>query len=548
MSSCDARGQDDARRESGAEREYRRLLDRSLTPVCIHDGDVVQYVNPAAARALKAESDAEIVGRPIADFIDPASWAGVHERIAGLREDGDISEPCEVTLLCADGTTLAAHAVAALRMRHGTPTYEVIFRRRVPRRAEAAGDDMPSGATVTAAIITTDRDGIVTGWNAGARSLYGRSAREVLGMRIERAVGADLDPGVLGRAGGREPATHHSARGQALSVRVLVIATADGYVIVCETTGATERSEDRFRAVLDLLHDGVVIVGSDGRFEFTNVAARRMLGSPAEDLVGVHHSSQGVDLPLYDAQGQRISIDSHPIRWIQKTGLSLGGQVVGVDRIDGKRIWVMGHGCLIDPGDPQNSSVLFSFTDITEHHDARERLLHDATHDWLTGLPNRGYALDLAALALKEHGPGRLSAVLFIDLDRLKAVNDSHGHPIGDDVLRIAATRMQSVTRAQDLVARIGGDEFVVLLVGPVENGGPEAIARRLHDVLAEDIVVGTLTLRIGASIGITTVGGDDERSLADVLRDADAAMYKAKGRGPAKTAHFEDERSDRDC
>jgi len=116
-------------------------------------------------------------------------------------------------------------------------------------------------------------------------------------------------------------------------------------------------------------------------------------------------------------------------------------------------------------------------------------------------------------------------------------VNDSHGHPIGDDVLRIAANRMQSVTRAQDLV----------LLIGPVEGGGPEAIARRLHDVLAEDIVVGTLTLRIGASIGITTVDGDDKRSLADVLRDADAAMYKAKGQGPAKTAHFEDERPDRD-
>ena len=544
MSSCDAPGQDEARRGSEAEGEYRRLLDRSLTPVCIHDGRVVHYVNPAAARALKAESDAEIVGRPITDHIDPASLDDVRERTAGLREDGDISEPCEVTLLCADGTTLAAHAVAALKMRHGEPTYEVIFRRRVPRRMVPAGDDT---AAATAAIITTNRDGIVTGWDAGAHRLYGRSAGEVMGMRIERAVGADLDPGVLGRAGGREPATHHDAGGQALSVRVLVIATADGYVIVCETSGATVWTEDRFRAVLDLLHDGVVIVGSDGRFEFTNVAARRMLGSPAEDLVGVHHSSQGVDLPLYDAQGQRISTESHPIRWIQKTGLSLGGQVVGVDRIDGRRIWVMGHGCLMDPGDPQNSSVLFSFTDITEHHDARERLLHDATHDWLTGLPNRGYALDQAALALNEHGSRRLSAVLFIDLDRLKAVNDSHGHPIGDDVLRIAATRMQSVTRAQDLVARIGGDEFVVLLIGPVEGGGPEAIARRLHDVLAEDIVVGTLTLRIGASIGITTVGSDDERTLADVLRDADAAMYRAKSQGPAKTAHFEDEQPDGD-
>ncbi|WP_370330894.1 diguanylate cyclase domain-containing protein [Mycolicibacterium hippocampi] len=432
--------------QRGAEADYRRLLDRSPAPVCVHDGQTVVYVNPAAVRVLAAATEAQIVGRPITDFIHPDSLAGVHARLADLLGDGDVSEPSEVTLLRVDGTTVAAHSVAAVRMTDDGPTYEVIFD-RVPL-----------------------------------------SAREI----------------------GAAP--------------VPMTKTADQWL----------------RAVLDLLHDGVVIMGSDGRFEFTNAAARRILGSEARDLVGEHHSNSGIDLPLFNAGGQQISADAHPIRWIQRTGLSLGGDVVGVDRVDGKRVWITGRGCLIDPTDPQNSSVLFSFTDITEHHDARERLQYDATHDWLTALPNRVHALNQAALGLAESGEGRLSAVLFVDLDRMKSVNDSHGHPVGDDVLRVAAQRMQSVMRPSDLVARIGGDEFVVLMMGPTSGDEVETLAARLHDVLSADIVIGTLTLQIGASIGITTVSRADRRSLAEVLRDADTAMYRAKARGPDDKAYFE--------
>lgn len=510
-----------------------------MAPVCSHDGEAVLYVNPAAVRTLGAQSDAEIVGHPIAEFIDPPSLSGVRDRIVGLREDGDVSEPAETTLRRVDGTALVVRSVAAVRMCDGKPTYEVIFRDDLSPRAEVVDDDPALVSSTTEAIITTDRDGLVTGWDAHAQSLYGRSAREVMGMPVERAVGAPLDPSVLARSGGREPATHRGAAGASLAVRVLAIRMADGYVIVCDALVADTRNRHRIYALLDLLHDGVVIMSSDGRFEFTNAAARRILGSGADDLVGAHPRDGG-DLPLYNVEGQRISTDSHPIGWIQRTGLSLGGDVVGVDRLDGRRVWITGHGRLIDPSDPQNSSVVFSFTDITEHHDARQRLLYDATHDWLTGLPNRVHALNQAAEALAETGPGRLSAVLFIDLDRLKMVNDSHGHPIGDDVLRIAAQRLRSATREHDLVARIGGDEFVVLLMGPVTAGELELIAGRLHDVLAEDINVESLTLRIGASVGITTVAGGDARSLAEVLRDADAAMYRAKAQGPANTAYFE--------
>jgi diguanylate cyclase (GGDEF)-like protein/PAS domain S-box-containing protein len=303
---------------------------------------------------------------------------------------------------------------------------------------------------------------------------------------------------------------------------------------------STDGGEQRMRAVLDLLHVGVVIMGHDGRFEFTNKAARQILHSGADDLVGMHHDSRGVDLPMFDAHGEPLSAKSHPLRWIVATGQEVGGQVVGVDRVDGSRVWVTGHGCLMDPDNPKTSRVLLSFTDITEHHDARKQLLHDATHDWLTGLPNRGHALDKAASMLAETGAGRLSAVLFIDLDRLKIINDSYGHPIGDDVLRKVAHRMRTVARPQDLVARIGGDEFVFLLLGPIPDAELDSMAARLHDALGEDIVLGPLTLLIGASIGITTVSDGDARTIAEVLRDADAAMYQAKAQGRAKTARFE--------
>ncbi|MGP4057139.1 diguanylate cyclase domain-containing protein [Mycobacterium sp. 4D054] len=525
---------------TAAEFEYHRLLDRSLVPVCIHDGKIVRYVNPVAVRALGATASVEIIDRPIADFIAPASLGAVTAALAHLRADGDVSGPGDYSLMRVDGSVLAAQAVAALRLQRGDPTYEVIFRDPMPARpmvlAGDSGDRKPTAAT-----ITTTLDGIVTDWSADAHDLYGRSADEVVGMPVERAVGAPLYPDALVRSGsGCVVTTHIDAEGAPLAVRVLVVRTSGGYVVVCDTVVAADRSGQRLHAVLDLLHEGVVIVGSDGRFQFANAAARRILGSGAEDLVGLHHSNHGADLPMYDHQGRLLDPDSHPLQWILKTGLSLRGEVVGVDRLDGTRIWVTGHGRVMHPEDPQNSPILMSFTDITEHYDARERLLHEATHDWLTGLPNRGHALDHAAAAMSQTGADRLSAVLFIDLDRLKSVNDNHGHTIGDDVLRRVAQRMRSATRPQDLVARIGGDEFVVLLMGPVEEADVDAIAECLHEVLAEEMLIGSLKLRVGASIGITTISDDDRRSLGDVLRDADAAMYRAKAQGRASTARFE--------
>ncbi|MCV7370516.1 diguanylate cyclase [Mycolicibacterium duvalii] len=431
---------------AAADIRYRRLLDTSVSPVCLHDGHIVHYVNMAGARALGMTSDGQIIGRPIADFLDLASLDAVRAQLETLRADGDVTDPVEVTLRRIDGSTVALHAVATLRADRGAAMFEVVFQTPLAP---------PAAAPLRAA-----------------------------------------------------PA---------------------------QPPGPSPVIDDCYR-VLDLLHVGVVVMNSDGRFAFTNEAARRILGANADELLGQHHSSSGADLPMYDAEGAQIGTDSHPLRWILKTGLSVVREVVGVDRFDGQRVWLTGNGCLIDPQDPATSSVLLSFTDITEHYDARERLWHEATHDWLTGLPNRVHALNLAAAALVGTGDDRLAAVLFLDLNGMKAVNDCHGHPTGDDVLRIAAQRMRAAVRPQDLVARIGGDEFVVLMMGALSADELEAIVERLKAGLAEDISVGSKHLRIGVSVGVTRLSDDDGRSLAEVLRDADTAMYRAKteGRSPA--------------
>ncbi|WP_260765067.1 diguanylate cyclase domain-containing protein [Mycobacterium sp. SMC-4] len=417
-----------------------------MSPICIHDGRVVHYVNLAGARALGMTSAGQIVGRPITDFIDQASLVTVRGRLEALRVEGDVTEPVHLTLRRIDGTTISLHAVATLRVDRGAPLFEVVFQTPI---AEPT-----------------------------------RSAR----------AGASGQPAVP------------SVRG------------------------------DRLYTVLDLLHVGVVIMDSDGRFEFTNEAARRMLGSGAGELVGLRHSRSGVDLPMYDTQGAQIGKESHPLRYILETGLSVAGEVIGVDRLDGRRIWLTGKGCLIDPDTPATSSVMLSFTDITEHYDARERLLHEATHDWLTGLPNRGHALNHAAAGLVADGADRLAAVLFLDLNGMKAVNDTFGHPTGDDVLRIAAQRMRAVVRPQDLVARIGGDEFVMLLMGLLTADELDVVVARVQDALAPGISVGSQVLQVGVSIGVTMVSHNDPRSLAEVLRDADTAMYRAKAQGRSTT------------
>jgi diguanylate cyclase (GGDEF)-like protein len=169
-----------------------------------------------------------------------------------------------------------------------------------------------------------------------------------------------------------------------------------------------------------------------------------------------------------------------------------------------------------------------------------EMLEHQALHDGLTGLANRTLLLDRAVQMLaRRHGPDEGVAVLFIDLDDFKSVNDNLGHAAGDAYLRSVASRLQSVVRDGDTVGRLGGDEFVLLVECDDRRSGPELVARRVLDALGEPIVVNGAALPVSCSIGVAVGAGV---SAHDLLHDADLAMYDAKLSGKGTFVVFRDE------
>ncbi len=177
--------------------------------------------------------------------------------------------------------------------------------------------------------------------------------------------------------------------------------------------------------------------------------------------------------------------------------------------------------------------------EVSSERTASERLAYQATHDELTGLPNRAYVLARIADALTRDGRDALSAVLFLDVDDLKVINDSLGHEAGDTMLQVAAQRLQESVRTEDVVARLGGDEFVAMLFGSSPRDVLDRLSERMHAALAEPMRIGDTTLRITASIGIAPIAERDTRDAAAILRDADLAMYQAKRLGRGKTAYF---------
>jgi len=180
--------------------------------------------------------------------------------------------------------------------------------------------------------------------------------------------------------------------------------------------------------------------------------------------------------------------------------------------------------------------------EIIERERVQDQLKHQVMHDPLTGLPNRSYLRDridrVIAPALAE--PRQFCALLYLDVDRFKIINDSLGHLAGDEVLKEVATRLSSCVRHPDLVARLSGDEFAILLETVEQPADANAVAQRVMDALAAPMPVGGKELQVTASVGIA-IGDDHYRTADEVLRDADIALYRAKELGRKRYQLFDE-------
>lgn len=214
---------------------------------------------------------------------------------------------------------------------------------------------------------------------------------------------------------------------------------------------------------------------------------------------------------------------------------------------DGSYRWMLCRGLAERGVDGDVIRVAGSQTDVTERRETLDRITHDAFHDPLTQLPNRALFMDRLerSLASSRRLSETFFAVLFVDLDRFKLVNDSLGHAFGDQILQLVASRLVTTSKASDTVSRLGGDEFAILVEGLEHVTEAVRSASRLQEAISEPLAVGEHEIFLTASIGIAlSVTGYDNPH--DLLRDADIAMYRAKSQGRARHEVFDRTMHDR--
>lgn len=291
-----------------------------------------------------------------------------------------------------------------------------------------------------------------------------------------------------------------------------------------------KESEERYRLLVELSPEAI-IVQSDEKIVYANHAAANLFGAAsAETLLGLavadfvhpdHHEN-------FRAHERHLSRNQQSDLKAEKF-VRMDGQVRDVEVVMASVTYEGKH------------AIQILTRDITERRRAETQLLHDAFHDSLTGLPNRALFMDHLKLAVNHCSriKGYLFAVLFIDLDRFKVINDSLGHMAGDELLVAIGRRLEICLRDGDTIARLGGDEFTILLDGIKDYADAQRVAERVKEVLEQPFALSGRELFVTASIGIKySCGVDDEPE--DLLRDADTAMYSAKALGKAQYQEFD--------
>jgi diguanylate cyclase (GGDEF)-like protein/PAS domain S-box-containing protein len=301
--------------------------------------------------------------------------------------------------------------------------------------------------------------------------------------------------------------------------------------LVAHLTG--ERAEAMFRALLESAPDAMVIVGSDGRIALVNRQTEQLFGWSRDLLIG---EPVEVLVPVASRAHHREHREGFAAE-PQVRPMGVGLELFGVRR-DGSEFPI--EISLSPLETDEGVLVSAAIRDITERKHAEQAMAHQATHDALTGLPNRVLLEDRLQQAIaRSQRDGTSVAVLFIDIDRLKSINDSRGHAVGDQLLIAVADRLRGAVRPTDALARLGGDEFVIVTEGFGHRSNPQALVERVAATLSDPVQLAEMEVPVTVSIGVASSGpGGNATTL---LRDADAAMYQAKERGRNQYVIFDE-------
>ncbi len=294
-----------------------------------------------------------------------------------------------------------------------------------------------------------------------------------------------------------------------------------------QTMDALASDTDVWEHFFENVRVGLALADLSTRYVRVNATYAALLGRPPEDLVGVPFTDL---MHPDDRAGSGARVED----LLRGAHVSLASEERYVAE-SGKELWVLHGVALVLGSDGAPGWFAVSAQDITERRRAEQELrdltavlAERAVRDPLTGLANRTLVEErLRGTLARDARTGGTTGLLFLDLDGFKAVNDRHGHAVGDLVLRTVAQRLVAGVRPSDTVARLGGDEFVVLAEG-ASRSGLRHLVERLHESVVQPITVGSLNLQVGVSIGLAeSVGG--EADAAGLLALADKAMYSVK-------------------
>ncbi len=293
--------------------------------------------------------------------------------------------------------------------------------------------------------------------------------------------------------------------------------------------------EDYFRALVESINDFLVVLGRDGTPRYASPPFLRLLGLRLEEMVDKSR------LPVFVNPEDRESVAAALTRAMASQGQTVRTEVRVRDVEGHERFCVGVMTNLLD--DPAVQGLVVVLHDISENKALEEQLRHQALHDPLTGVANRALVQDrLAQMASRSRRVLACMAVLYIDIDRFKDINDTLGHEAGDALLVAVSERLVAALRRGDTVGRLGGDEFVVLAEDGTTPVEPELLAQRILDVLAEPFTVGSdrpASVSMTASVGVAAGIG---LAADELMRNADVALYQAKSAGRGRYVMFHPE------
>ncbi|HEV8433149.1 MAG TPA: EAL domain-containing protein [Thermoanaerobaculia bacterium] len=402
-------------------------------------------------------------------------------------------------------------------------------------------------ASALDAVVTIDSQTTILEWNPQAEVIFGFTARQMIGRTFPPSMLEERDFRMIQRLLAR---SRNAPKKSTVRRRIETIARgANGHPFPIEMTieqvgsgsdqlftafirdiserkrsqHELEQRERRFRTIFEKSWSGVALLDANLRFSFAASSTSNILGYNESDLVGqalldfVHPRERAAAQRLFESLAATATKEAHgELRFRHKNGTW---------------VWLEGFAQNL-LHEPSVTAIVLNYRDVTQRRLTEKQLEYRAHYDALTGLPNRVLFRDRVVNGLAQaHRNHRGLAIMYLDLDHFKLVNDGLGHSFGDALLAAVASRLQQSLRSSDTISRIGGDEFAILINDATDSNAIASIARKLLDTLAQPFRIDDHDLYVTSSVGIS-IYPSDGADFETLVKCADAAMYRAKELG----------------